>query len=347
MNATLRDVYASKKTELLFKQENFDSKKKINRSTKKIDEEILSKIEKGITSEQLDDFQVPVFKYGGQITIHGVFPKTYQALRIGGYKNIFQNKNLSLGVKYDALDFEKKKRIYIAFRYLCGFHIEHSSKEYCAYKMIEVKDKEDALKQEAENKPFMDKIDIKLGSKRMYFSKVNYWGMIKYYLVMVIHINAIYEKDIPGFFLKTFGRSEADIYAEMKKLAEEKEVENNRLREEREKAEKIEKEKEKTLCDKEKARLSGLGYKITENIPVTAGLTVFGVKVTTSYSTKEQELIYTLFRFHKQPKAKLFQVARRTFSSLEEMQKEADNIFENWCDDKYRQDTVRGYILKQ
>ncbi|MDR3266209.1 MAG: hypothetical protein LBT24_01380, partial [Tannerella sp.] len=252
MNVTLNDVHKSKDTEVLFKQENFDSKKKLNRSTKKIDVFLLSAIEKGITSEQLDGFKVPVFKYGGQITIHGVFPQLEQTLQVGGYKRIFQNKNRSLGVKYEAIDYEKKKRIYIAFRHIHKFQIEHNSKEFCAYKMIEVKDKEEALRREAEYKPLMDKIDIQFGCKRMYFTRINYWGVIKHYLVLTVYINAIYEKDIPDFFMKTFGRSESDITAEMERLKEEKEAEDKRQRQQWEKEKEEEREKEKALILKEK-----------------------------------------------------------------------------------------------
>jgi hypothetical protein len=343
MEANLKDFYKSKDTEVLFKQENFDTKKKTNRSSKKIEISQLSTIEKGITSEQLDAFKVPVFKYGGQITIHGQFPELSHALHIGGYKNIFQNKNLSLGVKYDAIDYEKKKRIYKAFNHIYGFHIEHNSKEFCVYKMIKVTDREDALNRQAENQPLMNKIDIPFGNKRMYFAQIPLFGT---FLVLTVHINAIYEKDIPGFFLKTFGRTEEDIFSEIKRIKEEKEMEYERQMDEWRKQREAEKEKTNALLKKEEALLPRLGYKKTENIPVKDGLTVLFLTVTTDYDTREQKPVYNLWRFYKPQKAKLFQVVKRNFSSMEKIQEIAGNLTESYFDDKYRKDVISGYIIK-
>lgn len=347
MEANLSDFYKSKDTEVLFKQATCDTKKKLNRSSKKIELSLLSILEKGITSEQLDTFQVPIFKYGGQITIHGHFPELTRTLSIGGYKNIFQNKNLSLGVKYDAIDYEKKSRIYKAFNHIYGFRIEHNSKEFCAYKMIEVKDREDVLRKQAENQPLMDKIDIPFGNKRMYFTKINFWGTTQYYLVLTVHINAIYEKDMPDFFLKTFSRTEEDIFSEIKRIEEEKEMENKRYWAEWRKQREEEKEKTNTLLKKEEARLLESGYKKTENIPVKEGLTVLFLSITTDYDTREQKPVYNLWRFYKPQKAKLFQVAKSSCLLMEKIQETVGNLTKSCFDDKYRKDFISsGFILK-
>lgn len=71
-------------------------------------------IEGGIDIETLEKINVPVYKYGTQITIHGQLPdvKNDRAL---GYKAIFKNQNGSIGVKYVAIDGRKKELIVLAY----------------------------------------------------------------------------------------------------------------------------------------------------------------------------------------------------------------------------------------
>jgi hypothetical protein len=95
------------KKKIFSSDSGFDTPKKINRSEKIVDKEILDDIENGITLETLNELDLPIFKYTTQITIHGLFDKLTQQ-RIGGYKWIFQNKNKSIGIKWNAIDYEKK-----------------------------------------------------------------------------------------------------------------------------------------------------------------------------------------------------------------------------------------------
>lgn len=101
--------------ELLKESEfNFDSKNITNKGHGIVSSEIIDQIENfGITSELLDKFPFPIFKYRTQITLHGKFDKsipiTYNST--GGYKNLIVNKNQSLGVRYSAIDIHKKKLI--------------------------------------------------------------------------------------------------------------------------------------------------------------------------------------------------------------------------------------------
>lgn len=91
---------------------DFDTRKTLNRSGAKVPDNILEQIESGsFTCEMIDELakKFPIFRYQTQITIHGEFDVTNS--RIGGYKNIFQNQNLSLGVKYSAIDTEKINKI--------------------------------------------------------------------------------------------------------------------------------------------------------------------------------------------------------------------------------------------
>jgi hypothetical protein len=100
-----------KKIETLFTSDSYDKKNITNKSNVVISHEMLNKIETdGATYEILQELGTPVFKYWTQITIHGLFPELHKNW-INGYKNLFQNKNLSIGVKYQAIDSLKKQTI--------------------------------------------------------------------------------------------------------------------------------------------------------------------------------------------------------------------------------------------
>lgn len=73
-------------------------------------------LEKGVTLEQLESLNVPVLRYATQLTIHGKLPSFNPAARPGGYRSIFRNANGSVGVKYPAVDLEKKLLIERAVR---------------------------------------------------------------------------------------------------------------------------------------------------------------------------------------------------------------------------------------
>jgi hypothetical protein len=96
--------------QIFIKESNFDSKSILNKLDKNIDKSILEQIESGVTLEflnQLSNKGIPVLKYKTQITIHGLFPELTNNYFLG-YKNIFQNKNKSIGVKYNAIDENKR-----------------------------------------------------------------------------------------------------------------------------------------------------------------------------------------------------------------------------------------------
>ncbi|MEK7551330.1 MAG: hypothetical protein AAB532_01915, partial [Patescibacteria group bacterium] len=65
---------------------------------------------KGVTYEQLKSLNVPVYEYKTQITIHGIFPGNIERYCYG-YQSLIVNKNLSLGVRWTAIDREKKEAI--------------------------------------------------------------------------------------------------------------------------------------------------------------------------------------------------------------------------------------------
>lgn len=120
--------------ENLFESKNIDAKCILNRSTKIIEKSILETIEsEGATTEVLEKLGVPVFKYGTQITIHGLFPEL-MVNYLGGYKNLFQNKNKSIGVKWVAVDYSKKVKIYNTCKDFANWRISKDSTGINLYK---------------------------------------------------------------------------------------------------------------------------------------------------------------------------------------------------------------------
>lgn len=65
-------------------------------------------LENGMTLEAIEALNVPTFAYQTQITIHGKLPAFNESARPGGYRAVFLNGNGSVGVRYCAIDADKK-----------------------------------------------------------------------------------------------------------------------------------------------------------------------------------------------------------------------------------------------
>ena len=104
-----------------------DTPKKLNRSAKDIPAEVIDNLEAGkFTAEMIRDLAggqdgaglfgqqrgggYPIFYYRTCITIHGNWPEISRE-RIGGYKNVIQNGNGSVEIRYSAIDTGKIKEI--------------------------------------------------------------------------------------------------------------------------------------------------------------------------------------------------------------------------------------------
>lgn len=182
----------------------------------KIPESLVLKLDKGITTEELSALKKEGYKillYKTQLTIHGVFPEL--DLRVGGYKNVFTNKNLSLGVKWNVVDYEKKTKIYRALAH-CGWSIEQNSSSWSAYRMtsLDTKNKETMVNQIATEKVFAKSINTSL-----FFGDVQcYWGYNIFGDALMftnISIKAIYEKDLEKVFTNITGRDLNEVCAEV------------------------------------------------------------------------------------------------------------------------------------
>lgn len=109
----------------------FATPKKLNRSAAAVPAAFIDKLESGeATSADIVSLQnlVPVFSYKTCVTIHGLLPDI-QRQRIGGYKNICQNKNGSLEIRYSAIDYTAKKAIADILRIGAGngWHVQENS----------------------------------------------------------------------------------------------------------------------------------------------------------------------------------------------------------------------------
>ena len=114
-----------------------DKKHKLNTCKKIVPNEYLAKIENGCTLETLEEMmcqKFDIYKYGTQITIHGLFSELANN-RIGGYVNLIQNKNKSIGVRYTAIDHNKKKRLFELLKKVGNWCVSQSSSNYYIYKM--------------------------------------------------------------------------------------------------------------------------------------------------------------------------------------------------------------------
>lgn len=100
-------------------------------------------LEHGVSLETLETVNTPVYRYQTQITIHGIVPDFNPRSRPGGYKSLIANKNGTLGVRYSAIDAEKKRLITKVLRESKDFFVQQFSTEFVILKTFS--EKEDAL----------------------------------------------------------------------------------------------------------------------------------------------------------------------------------------------------------
>jgi len=274
------------KIESIFSENgNFDKKNKVNRLNKKVDQSILEQIEQGITIENLETIckSIPVFKYKTQITIHGIFNDLSNNY-INRYKSIFQNKNRSIGVKYNAIDSDKKSKIR-KLVHTAGYSAEYNSTENYIYKSVRIKNQQDIINKGKEFQELYNRLDNSLffGTKQIYVINVPWYGK---FLIYRINLHAIYEKNIPAFIFTLTGKTVERIQLEIEK----KEIQNQKENEKWKKdlQEKFEQSKIKKLEQIENLKKT---LQVLTEYPKTGNFTLFYLK--TSYSGNiEKKYIY-------------------------------------------------------
>lgn len=223
-----------------------DKKHKLNTCNKKVPQDYLDKIEDGCSLEQLEEMvrnKFDVFKYETQITIHGIFPEL-SVRRIGGYANIVQNKNKSIGVRYTAIDCYKKERLFNLLRDVAGWCIEDKSNSFLVYKATPLpNNREEALKIVDEFKQETDKInkDLFIGNVSCY--TFDLYG--QYHICLEVNVCCFYEKDFNALFENLSGMSlKEGLQAQKEKLEKEKAERAQRELKWKKEAEEREKERE-------------------------------------------------------------------------------------------------------
>jgi len=232
--------------ETLFKAKTVtDSKSILNKLDRPIDQSILDQIESGVTVETLDQLSgqgIPILKYSTQITIHGLFNELENNY-IFGYKNLFQNKNKSIGVKYNAIDEDKRQRI--AERLKCiGLSYTRNSQE-TGFHISKQVDENNFEQVKADLFGIKNKVNDSLyfGSVRIWVGQA--WGVK--YLCLDLFINAIYERNIEPFLNELGATVELFNQQENQRETEQKEYEQ-RLKAKRDERTKL---REQALKDNE------------------------------------------------------------------------------------------------
>lgn len=170
----------------------FDTPKRLNRSTKSVPMDFVNMIEDGkASSVKIQDIQAkfPVFTYRTCLTVHGNFP-TVERTRIGGYKNIHQNSNGSLEIRWSAVDYDLKKQLadFLAFG---GWRKQENSTDGIFYEYIQkTQDKQEALKILQDIKQKAENLNVNGLLCKIYAHGFNYCGT--YYLILTVCPLSIY-----------------------------------------------------------------------------------------------------------------------------------------------------------
>lgn len=231
---------ANKITDLFKKSSSYDKKHIKNLSTKKVPAALLQAVEKGCSFETLEKLAkgFPICKYQTQITVHGIFDDPHTRC-VGFYVNLTKNKNQSLGIRWTAIDHEKKEKL---FRYIKlmdnEWQIKEDSSSFNMCKMVRVSSQEALQKAQERYQAEVDKIDVNLftGSANV-FKLEGLWGVVYVGLALVIqcfHEGRFWQiaENITGKKKTEILAAEAAKIAEEKKREEEREAERKKRREE-------------------------------------------------------------------------------------------------------------------
>ena len=239
---------------------NYDKKHKLNTSPKELPLKIIENINKGITLEQLSEILAKgydIYKYSTQITIHGICNDLTDN-NVFLYKSLILNKNKSLGVKWIAVDTEKKNEICTKLEYF-GWTTNHTSLKFHP-SLIKCSDNvSDAKKQCNDLKTIIDNI----GENMFYGSYNIYIGEIfgRYYSVLDLFINGIKKENVTPLIEKIIGMDIDTINSKIESIEAEKKRKSNEFHELYLKEQKEKEENEKTLIEDTIKKLENDGYK--------------------------------------------------------------------------------------
>ncbi len=307
----------------------YDKKHKVNTSSSKVSDNVLNEIEtKGVSLERLNELSkqgIDIYKYRTQITIHGQFSELSNQY-LGYYQCLIQNKNKSIGIKWNAVDFEKKSKIYSAMQN-CDYTIEKKSNLWVARKMKSVKNIDEAVEYSTKYMDIVKRIEknIFYGTANCYAMNIPYYGM---FVVLEIDINAVLEKNLEKLFTQITEKTFAEVEAEAEVRRLEREARYKKEREARE----IEAKKE---AQKRLEFAQGM-----DNITAVTNFEIQeGTIECEIIKTYDGEIIARYYHYSKPTKrSKLWERAQYDIET-----KKVD-----WCKTKVQKTHIRkGYIVNQ
>lgn len=209
----------------LFKKSSAYDKKHINNlSTKKVPASLLAMVEQGCSYETLVKLAkgFPICKYQTQITVHGVFDDLGTRC-VGRYVNLTRNKNGSLGIRWTAIDYDKKEELFQDIKLVDDtWIIRNDSTAFYMQKMIRVSSQEQYQKWLKIFKHQADKIDTSLftGTVSAYGAQ-GPWGTL--YAVLTLNVQCFPSENLSKIVENVTGKSMDDaIAAYNAKVIEEK-----------------------------------------------------------------------------------------------------------------------------
>lgn len=222
----------------------YDSKHIKNLSKKKVPQQLLEAVENGCSYETLLQFAkgYPVCKYQTQITVHGIF-NDLGTRRVGVYVNLCKNKNQSLGIRWSAIDYNKKDELFTKIRTVDrAWHIVKNSQQFYLVQMVFAKDKDDYTRTLADFKRKAASIDTSL-----FTGSVSAYGMLdvfgRVYVVLKVIVNCFPIQNMQKITENITGKDAAFISSALatekeERMKREKEYEDEMQAYERQVAEK-------------------------------------------------------------------------------------------------------------
>ena len=223
----------------------YASKHKLNTCNKVVGQELLDKIEDGCSLETLEEVAngFDIFKYRTQITIHGLFPELSTRC-IGRYVNIVQNKNKSVGIRYSAIDYDKKERLYELICDCTEYRITENSTTFHISQWIEL----DTSSEEAFKAPIKKAVDeINKIDRKLFYGSVHVYvlrGLFRTYAVKEINIKCFYERNFKTIVEQVCGMSYDKVL----------EIHNKKVEEDRQRQIEWEKQYEEAAAEAQRKR---------------------------------------------------------------------------------------------
>jgi hypothetical protein len=165
----------------------FDTPKKLNRSSKTVPQSFIDSVESGeVLSTDIKEIakQFPIFTYKSCITIHGAIPEINRT-RIGHYKNLIQNANGSMEIRWSAIDHSAKKQIKSFLNFADQWYTQENSTNGIYFeKTQKTEDKEKANEILKAERAKIELLDVPEMTAKIFVQGWAYFG--RFYIITTI-----------------------------------------------------------------------------------------------------------------------------------------------------------------